>query len=210
MRDAMSSDDTEMPTAPQAMVERRSAPPVDVAGDDGSEFDEPEPLPIATRRRRVGVVTAVLALAAMGAAGFYAGVVVQKHQKAPASTSATQSLASRFGSGRFAAAGGAAAGGGAAGGAGRVAGVVKLIDGSNIYVTDAQGNTVKVATGTGAQFSKTVSGALADVKIGDRIAVQGPQAGDGTYQAQQVTLGAAAGGGRGAGAGAGAGAAPSG
>jgi hypothetical protein len=29
--------------------------------------------------------------------------------------------------------------------------------------------------------STTVSGALADVKIGDRIAVQGPQAGDGTY-----------------------------
>jgi hypothetical protein len=143
----------------------------------------------------------------MGAVGFYAGVAVQKHQKAPASTGSAQSLASRFGSGRL-----AAAGGGAAGGAGRVAGVVKLIDGSNVYVTDAQGNTVKVATGTGAQFSKTVSGALADVKIGDRIAVQGPQAGDGTYQAQQVTLGAAAaaGGGRGAGAGAGAGAAPSG
>jgi hypothetical protein len=187
-------DDTALPTAETAITEHRGAPVVDEFGEDLG--DEPEPLPISARRRRLSVVTAVLALAAMGAAGFYAGVVVQKHQKSPTSTAAAaQAFASRVGR---AGAGGGFAG---AGGASRVAGTVKLIDGSNIYVTDAQGNTVKVATGSGAQFSKTVAGALADVKIGDRISVSGPQGADGTYQAQQVISGGAAGVGRGSGGG---------
>jgi hypothetical protein len=187
-------DDTALPTAETAITEHRAAPVVDEFGEDLG--DEPEPLPISARRRRLSVVTAVLALAAMGAAGFYAGVVVQKHQKSPTSTAAAaQAFASRVGR---AGAGGGFAG---AGGANRVAGTVKLIDGSNIYVTDAQGNTVKVATGSGAQFSKTVAGALADVKIGDRISVSGPQGADGTYQAQQVISGGAAGAGRGSGGG---------
>ncbi len=179
--------------------------PLDDHGD-GDDV-EPEPLPISPRRRRVSWVTATLALAAVAAAGFYAGVLVQKHQKSSASStaSALQALASRFGAGgRNAAAGGLGGGGfGAGGGAGRVSGTVKLVDGTNIYVTDAQGNTVKVATGSGAQFTKPAAGSLTDVKIGDRVTVQGPQGADGTYQAQQVTIGGAGGGGAGRGFGGG-------
>ena len=43
-----------------------------------------------------------------------------------------------------------------------------------------------------------------DLKIGDRVTIQGPQGADGTYQAQQVTIGGAAGTGRGSGGGGGA------
>lgn len=190
-------------TASQYAVAER---PLDVDGDDFD--DEPEPLPISARRRRLSIITALLALAAMGAAGFYAGVLVQKHQKSSASSSAAalSALASRFGAGGRGAAGAAgAAGAGGFGGGGRVNGSVKLIDGSNVYVIDAQGNTVKVATNAGSQFSKTVTGAFSDLKIGDRVTIQGPQGADGTYQAQQVTIGGAAGTGRGSGGGGGGG-----
>jgi hypothetical protein len=183
-------DDTALPMAETAIAEHRAAPVVDEFGEDLG--DEPEPLPISARRRRLSAVTAALALAAVGAAGFYAGVVVQKHQKSSGSTAtAAAAFASRLGR-----AGAGGAGFAGTGGPNRVAGTVKLIDGSNIYVTDAQGNTVKVATGSGAQFSKTVAGALSDVKIGDRVTVTGPQGADGTYQAQQVIAGGAAGAGR--------------
>jgi hypothetical protein len=185
-------DDTALPMAETAIAEHRAAPVVDEFGEDLG--DEPEPLPISARRRRLSAVTAALALAAVGAAGFYAGVVVQKHQKSSGSTAtAAAAFASRLGR---AGAGAGGAGFAGTGGPNRVAGTVKLIDGSNIYVTDAQGNTVKVATGSGAQFSKTVAGALSDVKIGDRVTVTGPQGADGTYQAQQVIAGGAAGAGR--------------
>jgi hypothetical protein len=192
-------------TASQYAVAER---PLDVDSDDFD--DEPEPLPISARRRRLSIITALLALAAMGAAGFYAGVLVQKHQKSSGSSSAAalSALASRFGAGGRGAAGAAgagAAGGGGFGGGGRVNGSVKLIDGSNVYVVDAQGNTVKVATNAGSQFSKTVTGAFSDLKIGDRVTIQGPQGADGTYQAQQVTIGGAGGTGRGFGGGGGGG-----
>src|ERR1700738_3875101 len=89
-------DDTALQTAETAITEHRAAPVVDEFGEDLG--DEPEPLPISAPRRRLSVVTAALARAAMGAAGFYAGVVVQKHQKSPTSiAAAAQAFASRVG-----------------------------------------------------------------------------------------------------------------
>lgn len=205
------NDEETAPTAEHAIVERRDTVDVEPFDDDGGDDFEPEPLPISPRRRRLSWVTATLALAAVAAAGFYAGVLVQKHQKSSASStaSALQALASRFGASARSGTGGGFTGGAGFGGgvANRVAGTVKLVDGSNIYVTDAQGNTVKVATSSASQFTKPATGSLADVKIGDRVTVQGPQGADGTYQAQQVTVGGANGGGaggRGFGGGAGA------
>ncbi|HEX4776912.1 MAG TPA: hypothetical protein VFW74_09080 [Acidimicrobiia bacterium] len=168
-------------------------------GGSGDGPDDDTPIAIAPRRRRVGVLTTALAFALVAGVAFYAGVLVQKHQKSSSSTSsaATALAALRNGARGGGAAGTSGAGGaGAGGGRGAVVGQVKLIDGSNIYVTDAQGNTVKVATNAGSQFSKSDTGSLADVKIGDTVVVQGPQGADGTYQAQRVSVGGAAGTGR--------------
>lgn len=167
-------------------------------GGSGDGPDDDTPIAIAPRRRRVGVLTTALAFALVAGVAFYAGVLVQKHQKSSSTSSAATALAAlRNGARGGGAAGtGGAGGAGAGGGRGAVVGQVKLIDGSNIYVTDAQGNTVKVATNAGSQFSKSDTGSLADVKIGDTVVVQGPQGADGTYQAQRVSVGGAAGTGR--------------
>jgi hypothetical protein len=169
-------------------------------GGSGDGPDDETPVAIAPRRRRVGVLTTVLAFALVAGAAFYAGVLVQKHQKSSSSStsSAATALAALRNGARTGGAGGSggAGGAGAGGGRGAVVGQVKLIDGSNVYVTDTQGNTVKVATSPASQISKTDTGTIADVKIGDTVVVQGPQGTDGTYQAQRVTIGGAAGTGR--------------
>ena len=144
----------------------------------------------SARRRKLSWVTAVLALGAAAAIGFAIGVRVQKSQ---VTTTAASAAAGR----RGAAATGAAAAnppGGAAAAAGRTIGTVKLIDGTNLYITDTSGNVVKVST-TGASFTKTVSGAVTDVHPGDTVVVTGPAGSDGTVNARSVVLGGAGAGG---------------
>jgi hypothetical protein len=151
----------------------------------------------SARRRKLSWVTAVLAIGAAVAIGFAAGVRVQKGQ---VTTTATAGASGRRAA---AAAGGAAATGtGGGGGAGATRGTVKLIDGTNLYVTDNSGNVVKVST-TGASFTKTVPGAVTDVHPGDTVTVIGPAGADGTVTARTVVLGGglAFGGGRGGGGG---------
>jgi hypothetical protein len=136
------------------------------------------------RRRKLSWVTAVLALGAAAAIGFAVGVRVQKSQVT--TTSASAAASRRAG----AATGGAAANPAAGAGAGRTIGTVKLIDGTNLYITDASGNVVKVST-TGASFTKTVSGAVTDVHPGDTVVVTGAAGSDGTVSARSVVLGGA-------------------
>ena len=137
------------------------------------------------RRRKLSWVTAVLALGAAAAIGFAVGVRVQKSQV----TTTTAAAGSRR-----AAAGTGATTANPAAGAGRTIGTVKLIDGTNLYITDTSGNVVKVST-TGASFTKTVSGAVTDVHPGDTVVVNGPAGADGTVAARSVVLGGAGGGG---------------
>ncbi len=173
-----------------------------------------------SRRRLSGVRVALLVALGVGA-GFVVGVQLQKDQGGSSSSASTASgatglsgFASRFGGGGAGGAGGAraAAGGtgGAAGGAagggvggGATVGQVKLIDGTNVYVTDTSGNTVKVAT-TGSTISKSQPGAVTDLAIGDTVIVRGATGSDGTVAATAITdsgAGATAGGGFGRGSG---------
>ncbi|MGH9225108.1 MAG: hypothetical protein ACRD2W_15315, partial [Acidimicrobiales bacterium] len=80
--------------------------------------------------------------------------------------------------------------GGAAAGA-AAAGTVKLVDGANIYVTDASGNVVKVTTSDASRFTKSGPGSLSDVRPGDPVIVQGQRGEDGTVAASEVTSTAA-------------------
>jgi hypothetical protein len=164
--------------------------------------------------RRLGTLTSVLVLAVAAAAGFIGGVQVQKRQGDTSSVSAAGAGARTAGATSTTVAGGPGpaggpsstvaggaggagaargpAGGGAAraGGAGAagaaVAGQVKLVDGNNLYVTDAQGNVVKVVTTPASRFTRTGSGTIQDVRPGDTVVVQGQKGDDGIVTATAV------------------------
>ncbi len=92
---------------------------------------------------------------------------------------------------------GAGAGPGAAGGL--TMGTVKLVDGSTIYVTDTQGNVVKVTTAGSTQVTEAKSGKVSDLQPGQTVTVRGSQNASGDVAATTVTQGGASGfgGGRG-------------
>jgi hypothetical protein len=165
--------------------------------DDGYEEPEFRPRP----RRRAHALTFVLAGAFLVGAGFYGGVLVQKHQDNGTSTGTGAARARAFASatGGTTGTGGAAGrgfggggfGGGGPGGGGAVTGTVKLVDGKNVYVTDTSGNVVKVETGAGSQLTKTDPATTKDVAPGDVVIVRGTQNSDGSYAASTLVISSA-------------------
>lgn len=195
-------------------------PTVSVDELEPADLEEPlavrPPVESARSRRRISGLRIALLVALGVGAGFVVGVQLQKNQ-APASVSTASGasgFAARAGFGGAAGAGATGArtatggGGGAAGGgagAGSTIGQVKLIDGTNVYVTDTSGNVVKVAT-TGSTISKSAPATVTDLAIGDTVIVRGATGSDGTVAATTITdsgAGGAAGFGRGGGRGAG-------
>ncbi|MFI5010398.1 MAG: hypothetical protein ACHQDY_09015 [Solirubrobacterales bacterium] len=152
--------------------------------DEEQEFEEAEdwdqePLARRPRRRLLTPLIALLFALLVGAGGFIAGVLVEKGEVPPAS-------AASVGSGRFAGLlrSGAGAGSPFAGRSGAV-GQVANISGSNLYVTELQGNTIKVAAAA-AQITKQVSTSVKDIRPGDTVIVQGAHASEGSIQASTV------------------------
>ena len=96
-------------------------------------------------------------------------------------------------------------GGGARGNGARrgTVGTLQAIDGSTLTVAtfnrdpngnrsggggaSAVGGTTTVTTNGSTKFYKTVSGALSDVKVGDRVTAMGTPAGDNTVTAERIT-----------------------
>ena len=164
------------------------------------------PLPPAgsrrARRRRFGKLTFALAGVLIAVVGFFVGVQVQKGQSDDSSAGGLPSGftppaglggggTARGGSGGAGGSGNASGGGGNTprGGGGNVTfGQVKLVDGGNLYVTDAQGNTVKVSAAS-AQITTSQPGTLNDLKPGETVIVQGRAAKDGTVNATSVSTG---------------------
>ncbi len=139
-------------------------------------------LPGRPRRRLLTPATAVLVAALTGAAGFIGGVEVEKNQL-PASSSA---------------AGGRRASGGVATTSGATVGQVANVSGPDLYVTDQQGNTIKVVTSAASQITRQVATTAHGVQPGDTVLVQGPKAADGSVQALSVRDSGTGGGGLGA------------
>ncbi len=163
------------------------------------------------------IVTAVLAVLAIGAGAFFAGVRVEKSKVHVSSTAAgltAAQLAARFGgagagtgtgastaapSSTASGAPGAGAGGGAAGAGGaadasgraNIVGTVTVVQGNTLYVTDATGNTVKVTTNSGTTITKTATGTMQDLAPGQSVVIRGVQSSVGVYAAQSVSEGAA-------------------
>ena len=66
-------------------------------------------------------------------------------------------------------------------------GTVKSVQGNTIQVTSQDGTVTTVTTDSKTVVEKTVTGALADVQVGQRITVMGSQSGS-DYLATQISI----------------------
>ena len=85
---------------------------------------------------------------------------------------------------------GAATGGATTGGGNGTTGQIKLIDGTNVYVTDSTGKTTKVATTADSKVSVAQPSSLSALKVGDTVVVVGTTGSDGTVNATSITASA--------------------
>jgi len=170
--------------------------------DEDTDGWEEQPLTRRPRRRLLTPLTALLLAILVGAGGFIAGVQVEKGEVpaaasgggsgrlasllSGAATSATGRSGAAGASGGSAASGFSGAGGGfGGGGASATVGQVANISGSDLYVTETQGNTVKVAA-SAAQITKQVSTSVKGIHPGDTVIVAGTHLSDGSIQAATV------------------------
>ena len=181
---------------------------------DETWVDEGDELPPRPRIRWMTPLTAGLAAVVIAAAGFIAGVLVEKGQGGTGNQAAAGFRRAAAG-GAFAGAGaGRLAAGGGPGGSATV-GQVSSVQGHKLYVTTTSGNTVEVDIPSGEQVTRTTTAGVRDVHPGDTVIVQGSQGSNGAISASSVRataadasgggLGALFGGGGGAGGGTGTG-----
>jgi len=162
-------------------------------------WDQPEQEQVATpgrpRRRFFNRKTAALAAVLTCAAGFFAGIQIEKGQlasSASASTTATAATAGARTGAAAGAAGGFAArfgGAGAAGAAGGNAsiGTIASVNGKTIYLPDTTGNTVKVTLSSSTKLTKSLNVSKSSLHPGDTIVVQGVKNSSGTIVATSVS-----------------------
>jgi hypothetical protein len=176
---------------------------------DQEWLQEPdELLPRRPRRRLFGAGANPLALALLAvllaACGFIGGVLIEKGETSSSSSggSAASSLISRFRAlrGGTSAAAGSGAGGAGAGAAGAssgftrpTAGTVAYLDGSTLYVTNAEGNTVKVTTSDATSVTKTVKASVRGIHPGETVTVTGETGANGAVSAESISVGSSGG-----------------
>jgi hypothetical protein len=163
---------------------------------------EPDDLPLRPRRRLLTPLPLALLAVLAISCGFIAGVLVEKTQATSSSASPGAGAAGRLaaltrGQGGAGASAGTAATGGRTGGAGVTVGQVSYIRGSTLFVTDTQGNTIKVNAPNGLPVSKTVKTSVHGIHPGETVIVTGSQNSSGVLSAESISIG---GGGRGLGA----------
>ncbi len=176
--------------------------------DEEDWVEEPSELPRRPRRRPLGVGGNPIPLALLAvlliACGFIGGVLVEKGQSSSSSTGGgAGGLAARFAALRSGASAtgarsrsaGAGAGGfpGAAG-AGRTSGEVSYLSGNTMYVTDAEGNTVKVVTSAGTTVTKTVRSRVKSIHPGETVTILGAAGKNGIVNAETISVGSTGGG----------------
>jgi hypothetical protein len=173
-------------------------------------LDEPDELPPRPRRRLLTPIPLALLGVLLIAGGFIAGVQVQKGEETPSGSSggAGASLASRFaglrGGGTSSTgassgktpAGGAAGGfpGTGAGGARPTTGTVAYLAGNTLYVTNPEGNTVKVNTSAGTSVTTTVKTKVTGIHPGETVTVIGATGSSGAVSAESISVGSSSGG----------------
>lgn len=117
----------------------------------------------------------VLLVAAVGAGAFYGGMLYERSQVASVRNAFFAGRGGDFNgtppAGGFAFGGGNGQGGNGQGG-GRVFGQIKTIDGNTLTISTPQ-NVTTVQLTAATTISKTVAGAVGDLKIGETINVRG-------------------------------------
>jgi hypothetical protein len=212
----VSPDDRAVAEAASTQEAAVQSPPTaayEPAEDEDEWLEEPVELPRRPRRRALTPVPLALMGVLLIACGFIGGVLVEKGQTSSSSASAgtASGLASRLGalrgsgsataaSGASASAGGPFAGraGGAAGAGGATAGQVAYISGNTLYLTTAEGNTVKVTSSPATSVTKTVKASVSGIHPGETVTATGATGANGAITAESIRVGADAGGGLGA------------
>jgi hypothetical protein len=189
--------------APQAVAHE----PIDELDPDDwlDEPDDADELPPRPRRRLITPIPLALVAVLLIAGGFIGGVQVQKGEESSASTgAATAGLASRFAALRGGAQAGAGTGAGkaptgsglpgAGAGASRpTTGTVAYLAGNTIYVTNPEGNTVKVTTSAATSVTKSVKAKVNGIHPGETVTVTGASSG-GAVSAESISVGSSGGG----------------
>lgn len=174
--------------------------------------DDPieQELPPRPRRRLLSPVPIALLCVLLTVCGFIGGVLVEKGQStstfAGSASSGSGGFASRLaalrsggagaGGGARGAGGGAAAalfagGGSGAGGGirgGATIGQVAYTSGHTLYVTDPEGNTVKVTTSAASAVTKTVKSDVKAIRPGETVIVTGSAGAGGAVKADSIRV----------------------
>jgi hypothetical protein len=165
--------------------------------------DEYEELPPRPRRRLFTPIPIALLGVLLLACGFIGGVLVEKGQTSSSSSSGAAGLASRFaalrggGTGATGSSGGAGSSSGDGfagrfgGAGGATIGEVSYISGDTLYVTNAEGNTVKITTSPAATITKTVKANLHGIHPGETVVVRGTKGRNGAVSAESISVSAA-------------------
>ncbi len=163
-------------------------------------LEESEELPRRPRRRLLSPAPLALLAVLLTACGFIGGVLVEKGQ----ASSSSSSTAGGGGASRSAALRAAAGGGTRASSSGReaagstasaggftrpTAGQVAYLAGDTLYVTDAEGNTIKVTTSAGTSVTKSVKATVKGIHPGETVTITGASAANGTLAAESISVG---------------------
>jgi DNA-binding beta-propeller fold protein YncE len=68
---------------------------------------------------------------------------------------------------------------------------VAYVNGSTLYVTSQQGNTVRVISSAASAVTKTVTSTVADIHPGETVTVTGSVGKNGSISAEAIKVGAA-------------------
>ncbi len=163
--------------------------------------DDYQELPPRPRRRLLTPIPIALLGVLLLACGFIGGVLVEKGQTSSSSGTNASGLASRLAglrsSGSADPSGSAGPGGfagrfgGLGGAGGATIGEVAYISGSTLYVTAAEGNTVKVTTSPAATVTKTVKTDVHSIHPGETVIVRGTKGSGGVVSAESISVNAA-------------------
>jgi hypothetical protein len=163
--------------------------------------EESEELPPRPRRRISSPLPLTLLAVLLLALGFIGGVLVEKGQASPSTaatsgTGAASGLLSRL---RALRSGGALAGSGApsngaAGTAGTgfnapTQGTVAYLSGDTLYVTNGEGNTIRVTTSAATSVTKTVNTTVRAIHPGETVTVTGASGSHGAIAAESIRVG---------------------
>ena len=155
-----------------------------------------EQLPGRPLRKPLGRLSYLLLAALVAAGTFYAGVRVEKAHAARSTSGLPSSIASLFarggpsglsggsGAGGATAAPSAIFGGSASGGG--TTGTIKLVDGSNVYIQQADGTIIRALTTPSSKITVTSTGTLTQLHPGDTVTVTGTSGSNGTISATAI------------------------